>query len=184
MQFIGLVFIIISSLIALIDGIYIHLIELNLHANPETKYEHILHSLRALFFTILLLFLFYYKPTGYWLYFCLFIALLDFIVEVLDIREEGKSRKIFNGLSNNEYLIHALAISARSLGLGLWLSQFRGEDFLLKTSNLFVVEDPTMRAILFQLVISAVVGTLLHFFLIFMPIRLKLNFKILSCCEN
>ena len=182
MEYVSIVFIILTSIIALFDGILIHLFQLNLHARSETKYEHFLHSLRALFFTLILIFLFYFRPSGFYLYFSLFLILVDVLVEILDIREEGRSRKIFNGLSNSEYLIHALAMSFRCFGIGLWLSQFTMNDFMLEKSSLVLIENSVLRMIFAQLVFSALIGTIFHFFLIWKPIKLKMNLKMGRCC--
>lgn len=122
MQTIAIVFLILNSLIALFDGVIIHLLKLNLHFYTESKKEHKLHTLRALLFTLILIFLFYFRPSGGWIFFSISLVLLDLFVEIWDIREEEKSRKMISGLSNNEYLLHALAISSRCLALGFWFS--------------------------------------------------------------
>lgn len=182
--YISLFFLLLTSFVSLIDGMYFHIIKLNLHYHEETKKEHLLHTLRALLFSLILGLIFYGGARGVWLWLGLLIVGIDFVLEILDIKEEGQSRKIFNGLSNNEYLLHALAISFRSITYGLWFSLYSKDHFILSETGFILNQEFLVNIFLLQLLISSILVTVVHVYLIFKPrpIDLALCRKYCSCC--
>lgn len=175
-QYLSIIFLILASVISIIDGLYFHLFKLNLQFHPETRKEHLLHSFRALFFTLVVAILFYGNAQGSWLIFGLLIAGVDFVIEVLDILEEGKSRKQFNGLSNNEYLLHALAITFRSLSYGLWFSIYAADHLFLENTKFTFHQNGWISFLLLQIAISSSLVTFIHFYLVFRPRMINLTF--------
>ena len=184
MQTIALVFLMINSLIAFFDGVLIHLFDKNLHFFHETMKEHKLHTARSFLFTIILIFLFYFKTSGTWLYFCIFLVIFDKVLEIWDIWEEKNSREGLEGLSNIESLLHALAISTRSLAYGFWFSQFSIEDLSIASSDIIFRNLDFVNVQVFQLIGSSIFVTSFHLYLMYRPVKLKLkyNFKH-SCCS-
>ena len=63
--------------LAAVDGLYIHLWRLRLHARPETRREHWLHTARALLFPPVLLGLFALPTGGVCLWTAITAAVLD-----------------------------------------------------------------------------------------------------------
>ncbi len=178
----SLVLLSIHSLIAFYDGVILHIFKFNLHYHQETRFEHLLHSFRALLFSLILIFLFILKPEGVWLYFAILLLALDFVLEIIDIKTEGLSRLKLGGLPNNEYLLHALAITTRVAAISLWLSQFKSQDYIFHLGTLELIKDGYLQNSLIQMFVSSSVVTFFHFYLFFKPVKFQLN-KWVSCCE-
>jgi len=95
------------ALVGSIDGVYYHLYKFKLYAHPESRYEHILHTIRVLTFPLVLL-LFVKNYGGIYLWLGTGLVIVDLLVETLDIYSEEKSRKHLGGLPRKEYYIHMM----------------------------------------------------------------------------
>ncbi len=116
-----LIFLILFSALASFDGIVLHLWKYKLYKYSETFYEHQLHSIRASIFPFVLIGLFLFEIKG-WLYAVLLLAaLIDLIVQVIDMWEEKEARIRFGGLSSAEYILHVTLTSLHSSMLLLYL---------------------------------------------------------------
>lgn len=96
------------ALLGMVDGVYLHLARYQLHLHPESRWEHITHTLRALFFPGML----------YWLFagqgevafgIGLALVLLDLVVTLVDTLLEKGSRAFMGGLPHWEYVLHVFA---------------------------------------------------------------------------
>jgi len=97
-------------ILALYDGIYLHLWKFELFRRKESALEHNIHTLRAVLFPIIVYFIFIDTSK---LGFCLGISffLLDLIVLAYDAFVEEDSRNFMNGLPRWEYILHLFANS-------------------------------------------------------------------------
>lgn len=169
LQSIAVIFLIIFSLLSAIDGIYIHLIKFKLHEHIETKKEHRLHTMRSFLFFLTLLFLFYFKTSGYWLYLTVLVLLVDVIIESQDMLLEFKSRKNIGGLPSYEYFLHGILILLRNFSIGLWMSQFERRDFGLSESLIEVRESGWIKSQIEQSMALTLIVFLIHVLLIMKP---------------
>ena len=107
------------AVLALVDGLWIHLWRLRLHARPECTREHRLHTARALLFPVLLVLLYGRESTGAELVLGALLAGVDTLLEAWDTFEEPRSRERIGGLSRAEALLHVILVSLRSASLVL-----------------------------------------------------------------
>jgi hypothetical protein len=105
--------------LAVIDGLWIHLWRLRLHARPESAREHGLHTARALLFPGLLVLLYGRESTATLLWVAVGLAAIDTLLEAWDTFEEPRSRETLGGLSRAEALLHVVLVSLRSASLAL-----------------------------------------------------------------
>jgi hypothetical protein len=71
-----------------VDGLYLHLWRYRLHARPESRKEHWLHTFRSLLFPGILATLFLVPPYGVVLWLGLALLAVDQVVEILDVSSE------------------------------------------------------------------------------------------------
>lgn len=96
--------------LAIYDGLYLHLWKFELFNKNESEFEHKIHTVRALLFPIIVYFLFV-GETKIDLYIGVVFFILDLIVLALDAYFEKESREFMNGLPRWEYIIHLFANS-------------------------------------------------------------------------
>ncbi|MFC4874436.1 hypothetical protein [Negadavirga shengliensis] len=105
----GFIITIISMLLFVVlatyDGIYLHLIKYRLHVHPESKFEHMVHTARAILFPLILYFL-YLSDALVFFYIGLAWVFLDILTVAVDAYAEGDSRKFMGGLPRWEYILH------------------------------------------------------------------------------
>jgi len=92
---------------AAVDGMYFHFRRFRLWEHAETRTEHALHTARAVLMppTIALLF----TPGKAALVCAAVLVGLDFLVALLDVVVERRSRERFGGLPHGEYMTHLVA---------------------------------------------------------------------------
>lgn len=108
------VLLVVFTLMATADGLYLHLYRLRLHRRARSIYEHRLHTINALLFPPLGFLLFCLQPAGLWLWAGAALLVATLAVEIVDVRCEYASRADIGGLSRNEYLLHFLMSALRS----------------------------------------------------------------------
>lgn len=101
------------TVVATLDGLYLHLYRYRLWARPASRYEHRLHTLNAVIFPALTLLLFCAEPRGAWLWLAAALFCATFAVEIVDVRCEYASRADLGGLGQNEYLMHFFMAATR-----------------------------------------------------------------------
>jgi len=102
----AVIFLLIFTLVATVDGLYFHLYKYRLYAHKESIYEHHLHTINSFLFPFTVLLLFVVNSSGWLLWLAIFLTVLTLIVEFLDVFEERRSRKKFGGLTSLEYSMH------------------------------------------------------------------------------
>jgi hypothetical protein len=101
----GILFIL-FTLIASIDAFYFHFYRFRLHARPECRREHLLHTLNACLLPFAAGPLLIGEASGAWLWLALIANLATFGIESLDVLGEAESRKNLGGLPPAEYWMH------------------------------------------------------------------------------
>jgi len=109
LKMVASVLIAMSGVGAAFDFGYIHLVKLKLHARPETRYEHTLHTLQVFLGTCSLLFIFCFNFGGPVLWIATVLVGAGILIEILDIACEKMSRRKLGGLPTFEYGIHVIA---------------------------------------------------------------------------
>jgi hypothetical protein len=108
--------------LAAVDGVYIHLWRLRLHARPETRREHWLHTMRALLFPPVLVGIFAMPTAGLLLAGVLVIAVADLAFGLWDVAIERESRAVLGGRGSVEYVVHVAVTMVHSGALALALA--------------------------------------------------------------
>lgn len=95
------------ALLAMFDGFYLHLVRYKLYLHPESRNEHITHTIRALLFPLILYFL-YLGSSDLAFYVGVSLVAIDIIVLGFDAYMEKDSRAFMGGLPRWEYIIHLM----------------------------------------------------------------------------
>lgn len=95
------------ALLAMFDGFYLHLVRYKLYLHPESRNEHITHTIRALLFPLILYFL-YLGSSDLAFYVGISLVAIDIIVLGFDAYMEKDSRAFMGGLPRWEYVIHLM----------------------------------------------------------------------------
>lgn len=124
--------------LASVDGLYLHLWRYRLHARPESRREHLLHTAYAVLFAMTLALVYGIDTRGIALYAGLGIVLAETTISLWDVWEEPASRRAFGGLSAGESLLHAVLITLRAASLALVLGG--------KPTSAWALSGPTLPA--------------------------------------
>ncbi len=103
--------------VAALDGIWIHLWKLRLHARPASWMEHLWHTASAVLFVPMVALLFVRPSGGVFLWLAMALLLATHVVEVLDVRAERDSRLDLGGLSRFELGVHVVAVASRTAAI-------------------------------------------------------------------
>ncbi|WP_449397676.1 hypothetical protein [Chryseobacterium wanjuense] len=96
------------SLLALFDGVFLHLYKYRLYQHKESRFEHLTHTIRALLFTGILISLFInIENNNLFLFGCILIV-ADIITLLVDAYVEKDSRAFMGGLPRCEYIVHLM----------------------------------------------------------------------------
>jgi hypothetical protein len=95
-------------ILATYDGFYLHIYKYELYGMKDSKFEHKIHTIRALLFPLIIWFLFINTDVvSFWL--AIACVAIDFLVLGIDAYAEGDSRKAIGGLPKWEYILHIFA---------------------------------------------------------------------------
>ncbi len=151
--------------LSFVDGVYLHLWRYRLWARAGSRYEHWLHTGRAVLFAPLVLLLFASPTAGLALGAGLAVLAVDQALEILDILEERRSRADLGGLSSGEYLVHALLVTLRAAAVALALAARPAAAWTLDAPLVLGAYPPTIELVVRQLVPGALVVAALHVWL-------------------
>lgn len=163
----GLIFLVVFAVLSLLDGVYLHLIVYKLPENPESKFEHLTHTLRAILFLPIILTIFYWNLSGPMLLIATGIIIADLIIEAFDVISERKSRKNIGGLSDGEYLLHVTLTTTRVAAITLFLAS-KPKDAWFASLSLAAYPE-VVRTVVWNLIPGAILITILHIALIIHP---------------
>lgn len=96
-------------ILATVDGFYLHLFKYQLHARPESRIEHITHTIRAFLFPAIVYTLFMKLENEVFLWTGILLLIIDLIVLGIDAYSEKDSRTFMGGLPRWEYILHLFA---------------------------------------------------------------------------
>jgi hypothetical protein len=105
------------AVLALVDGVFVHLIREQLHRRPDTRLEHLIHTGRAFAFPPILWFFF----GGANLVLGIAFLVVDQVLEIADMAIERRSRAYSGGLRTSEYLLHGGALTLRGAAIAFSL---------------------------------------------------------------
>lgn len=108
------------SVLAMFDGVYLHLMRYKLYAHAESRAEHISHTVRAALFPAILGTL-YLGGSDTWFYIGLALVALDILVLGADAYMEKDSRAFMGGLPRWEYIVHLLVNGFHFAGIAVLL---------------------------------------------------------------
>ncbi|HYX37227.1 MAG TPA: hypothetical protein VE954_29335 [Oligoflexus sp.] len=150
------------SILGSIDALYIHLWKLRLFAHPETRREHILHTSAILPIMISGFLLLGANFGGILLWIGAGFSLTALTIQVIDMVEEGESRRIFGGLGSSEYILHAVLVGLKFTYTTL--------IFISKPSEAWNINAPIILAAPYpefvtEMAINSLVGPVLVFVL-------------------
>ncbi len=138
--------------LAFVDGIVVHLFREQLHARPETRLEHLIHTGRAAVFPPILILFF----GGAWLALGVALLAVDQLLEIADMAIERRSRAYSGGLRTSEYLLHGTALTVRGAAIAFSLAAGAPSATVVGFVNLLLP--------------GTILGAILHVVLLF-PIR-------------
>ncbi|MCC5816488.1 MAG: hypothetical protein JJT78_17185 [Leptospira sp.] len=149
------------------DAILLHLWKFQLYKFSETRKEHLLHSIRAILFPILILGMLVFQIKGIYLFAFLGFIFTDLVFQIWDMWIERKARKIFGGLSSLEYTVHGILIFFHSAFLAVFIIyNFQMNHFSGEIESIFLLEDSWATFIGWNLLPGASMIALLHIILI------------------
>jgi hypothetical protein len=90
------------------DGFYFHLYRYRLHARPEARREHLLHTVNACLLVPQVYAMFCARPGPAALAAAAALSLATLAVELADVLCEKASRRALGGLTSAEYALHFL----------------------------------------------------------------------------
>jgi hypothetical protein len=124
-------------ILATFDGVYLHLWRFELFSRKESRFEHLIHTIRAILFPIILVLLFINTDqTSFSI--GLTLVVVDLIVLGLDAYSEEDSRKFMGGLPKWEYILHLFANSLHfATFLLIIATRLRIGEFGIKYSTTF-----------------------------------------------
>ena len=130
----SLALLVVFSLLAAFDGVYLHLWRYRLHARAESLREHGLHTLRSVLFPGILATLFLSPPRGGVLWLGIGLVVVDQAAELWDSLSERDSRASLGGLSSLEYALHLVLTTVRVAAITLVLASVPADGWALGAS--------------------------------------------------
>ncbi|OJW79611.1 MAG: hypothetical protein BGO69_12850 [Bacteroidetes bacterium 46-16] len=173
-------------LLAMFDGLYLHLMRYKLYAHTESRNEHISHTVRAILFPIILYFL-YLGTSDTAFYIGLAVIVIDILVLGADAYMEKDSRTFMGGLPRWEYILHLMVNGFHFASIAVFIViKVRLEPHGLMLVHNFqnVPQFHLFKTIVEQLIPGGILMGLLHFALLFpKPVLIynRLSAK-LKCC--
>lgn len=173
------------SLLAVFDGVFLHLYKYRLYEHKESRFEHLTHTVRAILFAGILISLFInIENNNLFIFGCILIA-ADIFTLLIDAYLEKDSRQFMGGLPRWEYIIHLLVNGFHFAAIAVFLVikvNFDSNGITLNNNFQQTESFQTFKLIALNLLPGAIIISLLHI-LVYSP---KFNYyfnKIqLKCC--
>jgi hypothetical protein len=163
------------SAFAAIDGIYYHLWKYRLFANESSRLEHHLHTAHSALFAVIVGTLYLAPTAGPLLWVGVSVGAAAFVVAILDVLEERRSRANLGGLPPREYAIHIGVTTLQAASIALVLAARPAAAWSLDAPILLGEALPVLsHTIAMNLLPGAVLMTLVHVLLGLRPISMRL----------
>src|SRR5690554_5044976 len=162
---ISIVLLIAYSLLALFDGVFLHLYKYRLYEHKESKFEHLTHTVRAILFTGILVSLFINIENNSLFLFGSILLVADIITLIVDAYAEKDSRQFMGGLPRGEYIIHLLVNGFHFAAIAVFIvaKVQLTEDGLVLTDNInHAPSHPTFIWLVKNLIPGAIFMAALH----------------------
>jgi hypothetical protein len=157
-----------AFLLGAVDGVYFHLRRYRLFAFPESRGEHVLHTIRAFLVLPPLALLYLADASGLCLWTAAAAIAVDQLMLALDLRAEATSRRRFGGLEPAEYQIHVVANGLHGIALALALASRPTSAWSLGACSLGASSLPVaIQALLAVLWLASAVAVIQHVVLLF-----------------
>lgn len=147
--------------LSMIDGLYLHLWRLRLHARPASYGEHLWHTARALLFAPVVFLLFMIPSAGPLLWLGVGLAFADQLVGLADALSERDARAELGGLGRGEYALHVALVAVHAAALALALAA-RGPDAWSLSAPSTLGELPAVRMLVLGPAVGGVAVAALH----------------------
>jgi hypothetical protein len=109
----SILLLLVFTTIASVDGFYFHLYKYRLYERPDSRREHLLHTLNGCLFPLTLAPVYLAQAAGGWLWFAVAANVITLAIESLDVFTEKASRASLGGLTSTEYWMHFLMSGLR-----------------------------------------------------------------------
>jgi hypothetical protein len=110
-MFVPLVCLLLLATIGVTDSAYYHTYKFRLFEQPSSRVETLTHIARAFAAAVTIGLLSHYRPVGGWYWLVAGVLGFDFVINVVDVVVEPKSRAPLGGLPPPEYLIHMVVMA-------------------------------------------------------------------------
>ena len=155
---------VVFGILAIVDGAYYHNIKYKLYQDKESILEHIYHTIRAVMFPIMMYCFFAHDLGGLLLILGVTAASLDLIMLLFDVKEEGRSRNRYGGLSNGEYMNHIFANTFHFVSIALILASKPAEAWSFNQTIEFEGFYPEVTTwVGSAFVIGGIIAAIMHF---------------------
>jgi hypothetical protein len=145
------------------DGIYLHLWKYRLFANEASRCEHHLHTVHAVLFVIVVGTLYLAPTAGLLLWAGVGAFVAAFVIALLDVLEERRSRAHLGGLTPREYALHVGLIALQSASIALILAARPASAWSLDAPLVLDLAPPGLsRTVALNLLPGAVLAALVH----------------------
>lgn len=172
---INTVLIILFSILAVYDGLYLHIFKYRLHNHTESRTEHFTHTLRAIFFPAILYFLFLQQDCQISFIIGIVAVILDLLVLGIDAYIEKDSRKFMGGLPRWEYILHLFVNGFHFASIAVFLSlklKYGNDGIIIIPSIAEYQNSKLFHTVIGNLLPGATIIAIVHIFLCFSKTRL------------
>jgi hypothetical protein len=162
---IAIILLTLFALLGLYDGFYLHIFKLKLYEHPESRTEHITHTIRGLLFPGILYFLYLKPDCTISFYIGITLVLLDIITLGIDAYLEKDSRALMGGLPRWEYIIHLFVNGFHFASIAVFLIiklHFVNGEIVLRTDFTSVNNYPAFIWVVKNLIPGAIMMCVLH----------------------
>ncbi|UWY27038.1 hypothetical protein N4T20_15045 [Flavobacterium sp. TR2] len=163
------ILLILFSILAVYDGFYLHIFKYRLHDHPESRTEHLTHTLRAVFFPAILYFLFLNQDCQIKFIIGLAVVILDLLVLAVDAYIEKDSREFIGGLPRWEYILHLFVNGFHFASIAVFLSlklKYKNDGITIMPNITEYHNYELFYTIVINLLPGAIIIALLHILLI------------------
>lgn len=173
-------------LLALSDGVYLHLMRYKLYAHAESRNEHISHTVRAILFPVILFFL-YLGSSDTSFYIGLTVVVIDILILGADAYMEKDSRGFMGGLPRWEYILHLMVNGFHFASIAVFVVikvKLNAKGLVLVHDFQNVPQYHLFKTMVGQLIPGGILMGLLHIALLFpKPVRIYNRISArLKCC--
>ena len=163
------VLLILFSILAVYDGLYLHIFKYKLHNHPQSRAEHLTHTIRAVFFPAILYLFFLRQEYSISFIIGTVLVFFDLLVLAVDAYIEKDSRAFMGGLPRWEYILHLFVNGFHFASTAVFLSlklKYENDGIAIIPNISEYHNFELFHAVVISLLPGAVIIALLHVLLI------------------